>query len=331
MKRIFYSALFISTAAMAQYSPGYHPELGYAFENFTTNEFVWSTQEPQRVIVDSLSELDGFTCHHYYDTFSYSIQKDIVKKVGNVAVNQPYGRFEPFSVSFGNGMNGKQKVLDMSKGNAKVKFTIKNTSAYTLELLISLKDSLGKIANAVGISPADRGYQDWLTFWNIQPNEIRAIDINLNKNAYHWVLDTLENDCNIVIGLDKDSSFNKKIVSALQFSVVNNENASAFDGYKPYSLRAATMEFSEIVIGEIGFTTELNQEQAASRIRVFPNPAKERLQFSTPLENVELRSISGRSVFQSSSAEEINVQELPKGMYVLRASSLPTPVKVMVE
>lgn len=331
MKRIIYALLFLSTAAWAQL-PGYHPALGYAYENFTSNDLVWSSQGPRPQVIDSLIEVvNGIKCVRYMDSFSYSIQKDKIKKQGNVNVSQPYGRFETFGFSFGKETNGRQKVLDLSKGNANVKFTVRNFSNYSLSFYVSLTDSAGKIVDAVGTRNFNQGYLDWLSYWDIKPDESRTISINLNKNAYHWVLDTLVKDCYRVQGADKDSSFNKKIVSALRFAVVNNDNAGDFDGFKPYSIDNAILELSNILIGSVDIATDIERDEAQAGIRAFPNPVKDRLLFSKPLDNVLLTDMSGQNVYGSDRATEIDVQSLPKGMYVLRSSSLERPVKVMIE
>lgn len=343
MKKLFSPFLLFASVAMAQEVPGYHPQEGYAYEDFGKKKeyahLEWTSQAPKVVMIDSLSE-DAISCFHPYRQFSYSITRKPNQNKGLVKVNQPYSEYNSFGITFGENKKGNPKVLDLSHGNADLSFTVKNTSIYTLNLYASLVDSKGKIVDAVGPHQDYNAYLDFTIAWNIAPGEERTLFFDYNEDAFDAQFNDSLTTCGPANFSGVDLSFNKKKVAGALFTVVNAETAREFDAYKSYPLIDASLEFSEIKIGrrtaailrsEVMTDLDEADQTKASMISVYPNPVKGTLYFSSPLQDVVLLDMAGNTVVQVSSTMQLDVRNYPKGIYILKSTSLQRPCKIVVE
>lgn len=342
MKKILFSLLILSSSLFAQKIPGFHPYLGYAYENFGLPfeypRIKWVDQGPKILITDSTRSTPDFSeisCVHKPDVFKYTIKREAVKKRGKVTLSQPYGKYEPFKVNFGKNLTGRQNVLDLSEGNAYLTFKIRNTSAYGLKMYAGLTDSLGKVVDAIGEHDVFSAYMDMILFY-LAPGEEKTMTFDFNSHAYDIQFGPDPNyPCGDVYTTNQDFSFDYKAVSGAYFTIVNHHDAGAYDAYKSFKIEDATVEFSEVIIGAptLGhfITTDLSEKIQEESIFLYPNPAKEVLHFSQPLQNVVLTNVIGNTVFEASEATMVDVQHLPKGVYMLRSTSLQHSMKVRVE
>jgi hypothetical protein len=334
MKQLIYSLLFVSSASFGQYIPGFHGDLGYAYEDFGNaggyEDIVWIPQASKTVKVDSL-DLKNNHCVHKLGTFSYSIQRNATKKTGTVTVSQPYSTYEYFALNFGKDENGKQKVLNLEKGNAYLKFTLKNTSNVPIDVHIGLKDSSNKIANASGSYNFITAYEDLIIF-NIGPGDSYSDTVNFNDFPNEAQFKDSSASCGPFTYSGFDSTFNLSIVAGAYF-VITNANEVMNDYYKSYKLENATIELSNIVIGgksivaDIPYVSTVN----SSDFFLYPNPARDVIHFSRTLDNVSLTDLSGNVALQTTQASHLDLGHLPKGVFLLRATSLTKPAKVIVE
>ncbi len=335
MTRILFLSLFLISFAKAQVLPGFHPEEGYAYEDFKLSKGIfWLPQGPKLLAIDSgaITRNIADTCIHYQDTFSYAIQRDTILQKGIVNVTQPYGKYEPIGIFFGKESGGRQRVLDLYNGNAQIGFTVKNTSLYDLQVYVSLMDSSGNFLNAVGTNSVNEGFLDWQQFILLQGHSIN-VSMDFNKDAYNWMTTDTAAGCsfgNPVIN-SRDAIFNKSAVAKLLFRVVNELTSMAPDGYKPFTIKNATLEFSNLVLGAKPIVTDVENATISSPVTIFPNPTKGSLYFSVPLEDIALLDIHGISVMESPRATSIDVGKLEKGVYMLRSSTFPMAMKIIVD
>jgi len=59
-----------------------------------------------------------------------------------------------------------------------------------------------------------------------------------------------------------------------------------------------------------------------SEIKLFPNPTSSVLNFSETLNNIEIYSLDGKKILTKKSSESIDVQNLTKGIYIIKAQNL---------
>lgn len=57
-------------------------------------------------------------------------------------------------------------------------------------------------------------------------------------------------------------------------------------------------------------------------VKIYPNPVKEILNFSEKLRNIEIYTIDGKKVLQTTNKEKINVVELSSGLYIIKAEDI---------
>jgi hypothetical protein len=198
---------------------------------------------------------------------------------------------------------------------------------------VGLKDSANKIVNAVGQHTSLDSYMDQLVDYQLSPGDSWTDTIDLNHYAHQILWQDSSGMCGPIGFSGIDSSFNLRIVTGAYFAITNASTAGSNDAYKSYKLDRATLELSNILVGAKNLVLDLpNSAQSNStNFHFYPNPAKETLHFSQELDNITLSDLSGNAAVQTGKATQLNVQGLPKGMYLLRASSLSHPVKVLVE
>lgn len=113
------------------------------------------------------------------------------------------------------------------------------------------------------------------------------------------------------------------------FRIVNQAR-NDYDDYKPFPLKKATLKFQELVIGNT--ITDLEQEDFPYvEVAIGPNPSKGPIQFKHMLSNVMLMDLMGNVVQRSPSTKSLELVDLPGGMYLLNASELRHPVKILKE
>jgi len=332
MKKVLLSGLaFFAglTASIAQCDQGLFQTLHYAGDKFTKkaqwNDVYWWTQykEVTNVMVDSLDEADGEKCHSDSLQFPYKWTRNGDGKLSFV-MTQRYGKYEPIGVGWGI-KNGKQTTLDLSGGNEKVTFTFVNTSAYDIQLRVALQDSNKHEVNAWGSSDDTEVYLDEIaypvkagaTFTKTVSFTPVGADVPY-KSVYTY--DALK--CFKGTAVGKEKSFDPKIVTAVMFTVINQLNAKAFDGFKPYTLNNMTFDFTDFHVGApsvicTGFDNSAINGQA---FVVAPNPATSYVEFPEA-QNVKVMDAMGKLVYTANTASRIDVSNLTKGVYVINTSN----------
>jgi len=339
MKKVLLSGLALFAGLAASFgqscSEGFFPELHYAGDKFTKktswNNVYWWTQykEVTNVQVDSLDEGDALTCHIDSLPFNYSWTRVLPTGTtpGKIAftLTQRYGKYEPVGVGWGTDKSGKQAVLDLSGGNEKITFTFTNTSAYNVQLRVALQDSLKKSVNAYGDAADDEVYLDEATV-SFDVNAGKSITKTVNFTpagtdlAYQSVY--VYDACSVGTAFGKEKSFNPKIVSAVTFTVINQLNSKAFDGYKPYTLNNATFEISDFHVGApVVICTGLDDNNISGKsFKVVPNPATSYVEFPEA-QSVKVMDAMGKMVYSANTASRIDVSNLTKGVYVIQTSN----------
>jgi len=331
MKKVLLSglALFAGlTASFAQCDEGLFPALHYAGDKFTKkiqwNNVYWWTQakEVTNVMVDSLDADDAITCHHDSLPFSYSWTRAGDGKLSYV-LTQRYGKYEPVGVGWGTYKNGSQAVLDLSGGNEKITFTFVNTSANDVELRVALQDSNKFSVNAFGNSTDETVYNDEVKY------EIAA-GATLTKTVSYTPAGTklpyqsvyTYDECGVGTPAGKEKSFNPAIVTAVTFTVINQLNTAAFDGYKPNSLINTTFDITDFHVGAPAtICTGIDDNSINGKsFKVSPNPSSTYVEFPES-QNVKVMDAMGKMVYSANTASRIDVSNLTKGVYLIQSSN----------
>ena len=331
MKKLAYSLLFLSFGSFAQLQPGYHPEQGYAYEDFgIADEYPnlkWSNLGTHDITIDSLPAHGGTSCIRKNSKYSFTLERNPNTKTGSLIVNQPYASYSPVNLDFGRNTQGRKNVLDLSKGNAFVSFQLKNTSDSSLRLWIYVMDSTGHMVNSVGRSELLQAYNDFTEF-TLSPGQSIEKSIDLNANAYETIFNN--ENCHSGLIIDKSTAFNSKVVSGIGM-VVQNRHQNSKDSYKSYPLTNIKLQISGFAIGSPFVINALENERNAQKSSFYPNPATNKITFSEKMENIILKDMSGNVALQTESATELNLSTIAKGIYFLSSSSLTKPTKVIVK
>jgi len=332
-KLLLLPALFSISHSFGQSLPGLNKS-GYAYEDFgSSTEYQYITwgdpafSGAHEVTVDSV-------CNKFTDYFTYNMVRVPAEKKGVLHVTQPYGQYLPVSLTFGHKSNGKPETLNL-KGSTYLKFTVKNTNAYPLTVFVGLLDEDSHVVDAIGTSPVMQIYLDDIRI-QLAPGETKDVALDFNTNAYDAQYDDMQ-DCDIAVMSGKGLLFDNKRVAGAFFTVVNGMTAGPIDGYKSFKLQDATLEFSEILIGDgkakaKWVTTGLEEEISENIAQMcYPNPATNNLYFKKELSNVKLTNVLGEVVASSNSASQMPLNGIEKGVYLLSSSELARPVRVVVE
>lgn len=290
----------------------------------------WLPEETRIVDIDSVGYEDNI-CHHKKDTFSYTVKKTSELQV---TLNQPYGSTEsiPFLLDTYAYPSTQKACVDFSPNGVSVSFQFTNTSNYYLRLIIALVDTSGNEIDAYGTSPDYTVYKDQIYF-NVDPERAISKTFNyLTKNSYKAKFSSRPSSgaCPEIYADGKDTSFNMKTVAGILFTIVNMYNADDLDSYKPYPLDSATFTISSIVLRP-AVVTDLENKLVSKEITFSPNPTKNTLNFSQALSSIKLFDLIGNVVYGTSSAESMDISHLTPGMYLLTASELHQPLKIVKE
>lgn len=330
MKKLAYALLLLSFSSFAQLQPGYHPEQGYAYEDFgTADEYPnlkWSNLGTHSYTIDSSYGLVNPVCVKKLGSYSFNLERLPTTKVGSLTINQAYGSYDPVLLDFGTDPNGKKYTLDLSHNNAFLSFQIKNTSDSIIKIWLYVYDSTGHKVNSVGKHTRNQDYLDF-TWFDILPNETLTKVIDFNADAYESLFDT--SNCNSGFTLGRSMVFKSSIVSGIGITVINYKT-NANDMYKSFKLRNVGLEIKGLGIGSPVIINTLPQDKPSGSISFYPNPATEKIFFTERLENIVLKDMAGNIALLSESASELNLSMLPKGVYILSSSNLTKPNKIIV-
>lgn len=101
---------------------------------------------------------------------------------------------------------------------------------------------------------------------------------------------------------------------------ISYNDGYAFTGYVK-AVYAGNIE-SEYVSFQVGGVMLDVTDPSLKPINIFPNPAKDILNFSIEVSNIRISDLSGKIVRQISTAEKaINLTELAKGTYIISATT----------
>ncbi len=347
MKKVLLSILTLCAglSAQAQIEEGYFPERGYAQDYVTKSDNIknvyWWEQSKDTVVTVKVDSLKlPSTCNTYRKPYVYNWVRvpggtDLSSGYVSYTLNQTYGNYEPVGVGFGD-----HTVLDISKNNAYVGFKFKNTSAFDIKLQVGLQDSSKNIINSMvkkkaGVFTPETDpknfYLEQIEFV-LKPGASIDTVLDFNESVYpaytpYYPLYT-KTKCGIsdVSTTAKPNpiqvrNFKYNILSAVTFTVVNALQR-ADDGYKPYAINNATFQISKFRVGTmngLGLHDEL--AGSANLFSVYPNPVNNGiLNLNVVAQNIKVLDVLGNVLISSSSAKELNVSSLNKGVYTLQCS-----------
>lgn len=163
------------------------------------------------------------------------------------------------------------------------------------------------------ITSLNVSYNRALTNLSCSKNKIENFDVSNNSN----LTDFLIND-NQLINLNVRNG-NNTILQNPNFKNNPNLNCIQVDNVSYSSInwpiKDATANYSTNCLLSVN---DINKKEIA----IFPNPAKENINFSEELSNIKISDLSGKVVKQISSSEKsIDVSKLAKGTYIITATS----------
>lgn len=275
---------------------------------------------------------DDLICRTKQDTFSYTLQRD---GVGYFTITQPYGSdmvAEPIGFLFGKGANGKKVFCDFEQHKMVLSFSFTNTSTYDLQVGVVLVDTLGNEANAMGTGEDESELLRDYFYSYVWKGRTKSYTITWDEDCYKIVVskEELERCETIAPTLSKDQSFNKKAVGGILLRVTNVSGPGAFDTYKRYSLRSAIFQVDDIILKE-AVVANIDEESLTHQVSVGPNPTKGSLHFSQALNAVKLLDMMGNVLCTVPSAASLEISHLNAGIYLLAASELRQPLKIVKE
>lgn len=348
MKKVLLTALSLGAALLAN-AQGIKKEApGYAFDNFSTvSEFgltgglgiyFWrdTLNNAMPYIQDKVEYTDGV----------YKVEKT---RLGDgklsYTVSQPYGRYEPFGVGFGEGQS-----IDLSGGGylkAKVgfKFDLSTLPTQGIRVKMALKDAGDKLIDSKGTNAGTGDqYKDEL-FFTVSKNGVYAANGTAAAGAITIVKDVVDPSVSYVtfnfedgyyanystistaacpVFLPATTGFDASKVTSLQITVVHGFQIST-DCYQPRELGGVKFDMTSLVIGDIANAIE-DSKLSTSNISLSPVPAnggfvsfKSNGQNVT-VENVRIMDVIGNVVYSAPSASQINVDQFKKGLYVVQTS-----------
>jgi len=129
-------------------------------------------------------------------------------------------------------------------------------------------------------------------------------------------------ECGVGKASGKEKSYNPAITTAVMFTVINQSNSAAFDGYKPYTLNNVTFDISNFHVGAAATVCTGLDDNAISgkSFKVMPNPATSYVEFPEA-QNVKVMDAMGKLVYTANTASRIDVSNLTKGVYVINTSN----------
>ncbi len=144
----------------------------------------------------------------------------------------------------------------------------------------------------------------------------QLINLDVSKNI---ALTKFYCDDNQLIALNLKNGQNTKILnfdattnpnlSCIQ--VDNTANSNSYTGWK----KDVTASYSTNCLLS---TTEIEKQQ----IKIYPNPAKDNLNFSEEVSNIKISELSGKLIkLISTSEKSINISKLAKGTYIISATT----------
>lgn len=189
---------------------------------------------------------------------SEKIYSHILERKGDgsqtYTINQPYGNYQPIEVGWGKTQTGAQKVLDLSNGNAILKWSFQYLSANgvpvpRIAFRVFLQDSLGNQVNAIGsnINSGNSFMDEIGANTSLGVGDIYTATVNFSNPLAYRSNYTFD-DCHRGTNVNGDKNFNPKIVTSVFFSLANS-NQNVFDGYKNYSLKNAKIKFTQFSLG----------------------------------------------------------------------------------
>ncbi|MBC7391135.1 MAG: T9SS type A sorting domain-containing protein [Opitutaceae bacterium] len=358
MKKVLLSILTLCAGltSHAQIENGYFPERGYAMDFVTdaqnVNKVYWWNQDNPNdttvtVRVDRLIDVFNDICTTYRAPFVYNWVRvpmsgtDLHSGYVSYTLNQTYGNYEPVGVGFGEG-----NTLDISHNNAYLGFKFKNTSATTIVLQVGLQDINKHIINSMAVNTATgvkpntvvtEAYKEQISFTLDAGASVDTV-LDFNESRYPsytpYYPEYKKDDCNRSLSSTtnvpnptKIRNFDYTKLYAVTFTVVNEKVLYPYpggeDGYKPDVLNNASFQISKFRVG-IQNALGLNDDDQSSNTKVlsvYPNPVNNGiLNLSAIAQNIKVLDVLGNVMMTSSSAKELNVSSLNKGVYTLQCS-----------
>ena len=232
MKKLFITAAFLAffggINAQAQTTPGYTPT-GF-YDDFATDQ-EYSNQDETGVFWWETYE---------FDTISLLREDSSLK----ATISQQKGSYTPFGVSFSSDEN-VQKTIDLSQ-EAKIKFKVFNGSQDTLQIRLSVVDTLGREAaytSGVNNDPSS----PWLyeAASRIGSGETRDVIIDLTGG----------NGVDFAKGLACEGSHcltnpDFSAIKSVHITVINGV-LDQEDSYQPFAISGAKLKFSDFKIGYV--------------------------------------------------------------------------------
>ncbi|WP_374445839.1 T9SS type A sorting domain-containing protein [Epilithonimonas sp.] len=140
-------------------------------------------------------------------------------------------------------------------------------------------------------------------------NELIGFNIYSDNNLYRFQsVNSFGLSCNPDFGQTADCSF------------LTTNNGYGFTGYVA-AVYAGNIESERIPFTVNGVALSVNDIKSTT-LNIFPNPAKDFLNFSQEISNIKITDLFGKVVQQISNSEKsINVSKLAKGTYIISATT----------
>jgi hypothetical protein len=326
---IFIFLILLAFESQAQYCipEGFHSELGSAKDFFSKkiplDDVDWSTQLISGPQLDTIfikkphPSDSGFDCVQDTSSFKYMVNRVVGER--QYTLWQPYGKSEPFGVTFGyqyhlsgTERDSTRNILNLTGGNQFILLALTNTSLVDIKVNVAMLDSMGHRINSI---------QDQ-EVWCLVPSGA-SLDTLLNFNYHAYFTEHKFDSCGIEISppLQSFHSFDPSIVSGVEFRVVDARQVSQ-DGNKSPALAACTFSLIKFHIGTLVLCGGLADDFVPSHKKnVMPNPIQSgNLKFEED-KHIKVLDIMGHVVYASETASQINVDGWVKGVYLLQTST----------
>lgn len=256
-----------------------------------------------------------------------------------VKLTQGLGKYVPFGFTFG---SSPTKTIDISL-NSTFEFQFKNLSTTNLKVAVSIQDINNKVINTYASASGKPFADAWK--YAIESNVNAGASINFKgdfKNGYNANYNTSS----------YESTFDYTKVKSILITVTNQSNNGAPD-YKPLAYSNATLAIEDMRMGDCSqasydngrdcfgdlngsatidlcnvcsggktgvpvnqcFTSTDDESENNNTLSIYPNPTQDVLYLSKSAK-WKLGSALGNELM-SGEGNELNLMELPSGMYIL--------------
>lgn len=134
-----------------------------------------------------------------------------------------------------------------------------------------------------------------------------------NYGGHKWVMNVWKQAALRPIAVTTQDAVDNFIIAS---SIAAEENLSALFEHWRWPVSEPAKEELLTKLGKPNSVTSTNVS-----LNVYPNPAKDKLYFSSPFEKVQMYNINGELICTQITNEALNIEHLPSGFYILKITS----------